>query len=238
VLRAREHLARRAVLDDPAEVHDRDPVAEVAHDAEVVGDEEVREVEGLLEPFEQVENLGLDRDIQRGDGLVDPVGGQFGIDGAGCADRLDDVPFSARDEDVLAATGSAGRTLPSATPPSPWSRSWRSPHDGIATQSPTPTQLSTLGSMASWAEIEAAAPQVVVFMPCGYDLRAAVEEASRKLLGRPELAGVEAIIAVDASAFFSRPGPRLVDGVEILAAALHPGRLPPPPAGTAVRLQR
>jgi iron complex transport system substrate-binding protein len=89
----------------------------------------------------------------------------------------------------------------------------------------------------SWAQIEAAAPQVVVFMPCGYDLQAAAEEARRKLLARPELAGVEAIVAVDASAFFSRPGPRLVDGVEILAA-LHPERLPPPPAGTAVRLGR
>jgi iron complex transport system substrate-binding protein len=88
----------------------------------------------------------------------------------------------------------------------------------------------------TWDQIAAIAPQVVVFMPCGYGLRAAVEEASRTLLGRPELAGVEAIIAVDASAFFSRPGPRLVDGVELLAAALHPGRLPPPPAGTAVRL--
>jgi iron complex transport system substrate-binding protein len=89
----------------------------------------------------------------------------------------------------------------------------------------------------SWAQIEAAAPQVVVFMPCGYDLRAAVDEARGKLLARPELAGVEAIIAVDASAHCSRPGPRLVDGVEILAAALHPGWLPPPPAGTAVRLR-
>jgi iron complex transport system substrate-binding protein len=88
----------------------------------------------------------------------------------------------------------------------------------------------------SWAQIEAAAPQVVVFMPCGYDLRAAVDEARGKLLARPELAGVEAIIAVDASAHCSRPGPRLVDGVEILAAALHPGWLPPP-AGTAVRLR-
>jgi iron complex transport system substrate-binding protein len=90
----------------------------------------------------------------------------------------------------------------------------------------------------SWAQIEAAAPQLVVFMPCGYDLQAAVEEASRTLLARPELAGVEAIVAVDASAYCSRPGPRLVDGVEILAAALHPERLPPPPAGTAVRLGR
>ena len=90
----------------------------------------------------------------------------------------------------------------------------------------------------TWAQIAAAAPQVVVFMPCGYDLRAAVDEARRTLLARPELAGVEAIVAVDASAYCSRPGPRLVDGVEILAAALHPGELPPPPAGTAVRLGR
>jgi iron complex transport system substrate-binding protein len=90
----------------------------------------------------------------------------------------------------------------------------------------------------TWEQIAAVAPQVVVFMPCGYDLRAAAEEARRTLLQRPELAGVEAIIAVDASAYCSRPGPRLVDGVEILAAALHPERLPPPPAGTAVRLQR
>jgi iron complex transport system substrate-binding protein len=90
----------------------------------------------------------------------------------------------------------------------------------------------------SWAQIAAAAPQVVVFMPCGYDLQAAVEEARRTLLARPELAGVEAIVAVDASAYCSRPGPRLVDGVEILAAALHSERLPPPLPGTAVRLQR
>jgi iron complex transport system substrate-binding protein len=90
----------------------------------------------------------------------------------------------------------------------------------------------------TWAQIEAAGPQVVVFLPCGYGLQAAVDEARRTLLQRPELAGAEAIIAVDASAYCSRPGPRLVDGVEILAATLHPGRLSPPPAGTAVRLGR
>jgi iron complex transport system substrate-binding protein len=88
----------------------------------------------------------------------------------------------------------------------------------------------------TWAQIQAVAPQVVVFMPCGYDLQAAADEARRTLLRRPELAGVEAIVAVDASAYCSRPGPRLVDGVELLAAALHPERLPLPPAGTAVRL--
>jgi iron complex transport system substrate-binding protein len=90
----------------------------------------------------------------------------------------------------------------------------------------------------TWGQIAAIAPQVVVFMPCGYDLQAAAEEARRNLLARPELAGAEAIVAVDASAYCSRPGPRLVDGVEILAAALHPDQLPSPPAGTAVRLGR
>jgi iron complex transport system substrate-binding protein len=88
----------------------------------------------------------------------------------------------------------------------------------------------------TWEAVGAAEPQVVVFMPCGYDLEAAADEARRILLQRIELAGAEAIFAVDANAYFSRPGPRLIDGVEILASALHPGRLPPPPAGTIVRL--
>jgi iron complex transport system substrate-binding protein len=88
----------------------------------------------------------------------------------------------------------------------------------------------------AWEQIGAAEPQVVVFMPCGYDLQAAADEARRTLLRRPELARAAAIVAVDASAYFSRPGPRLIDGVEILASALHPGRLPPPPAGTVERL--
>jgi ABC-type Fe3+-hydroxamate transport system substrate-binding protein len=47
---------------------------------------------------------------------------------------------------------------------------------------------------ATWEQVEAASPQVVVFMPCGYGLQAAVGEASRTLLGRPKLAGVEAIV--------------------------------------------
>jgi iron complex transport system substrate-binding protein len=44
------------------------------------------------------------------------------------------------------------------------------------------------------------------------------------------------VVAVDASAYFSRPGPRLVDGVELLAGILHPERVPPPPAERCVEL--
>jgi iron complex transport system substrate-binding protein len=74
----------------------------------------------------------------------------------------------------------------------------------------------------SWEQVAAEAPEIVVFMPCGYGLAEAVAEGWG-LLTRPELAEVSTVVAVDASGYFSRPGPRLVDGVEILAGALHPG---------------
>jgi iron complex transport system substrate-binding protein len=78
----------------------------------------------------------------------------------------------------------------------------------------------------TWDEIAGASPDVVVFMPCGYDAERAAREAV-PLLERTELSDVGAFFAVDANAFFSRPGPRLVDGVEILASLLHPGSVPP-----------
>ncbi len=87
----------------------------------------------------------------------------------------------------------------------------------------------------SWDQIVSASPQVVVFMPCGYDLDGAVAEAGA-LLDRPEISDA-AFFAVDASSYFSRPGPRLVDGVEILASALHPETTPESPAGTVRRLR-
>jgi iron complex transport system substrate-binding protein len=72
-----------------------------------------------------------------------------------------------------------------------------------------------------WEEIAAERIDVTVFMPCGFDLNGAVEVAD-SLLGRPEVAALGQIYAVDANACFSRPGPRVVDGVELLAELLHP----------------
>jgi iron complex transport system substrate-binding protein len=86
-----------------------------------------------------------------------------------------------------------------------------------------------------WSDIAAADPEVVVFMPCGYDLDAAADEGRRTLVSRPELAG-RTLFAVPANAYFSRPGPRLVDGVELLADLLHPGALRSVAAAAAVRL--
>jgi iron complex transport system substrate-binding protein len=88
-----------------------------------------------------------------------------------------------------------------------------------------------------WAEVAGAAPEAVVFMPCGYGLDAAVFEA-RSLLDVPALAGVHRMVAVDADGYFSRPGPRLVDGIEALAHALHPDAVPAPPPGILMNVAR
>ena len=58
-------------------------------------------------------------------------------------------------------------------------------------------------------------------MPCGYDAEIAHREAE---MHRDELAAVGAgeVVAVDAAAYFSRPGPRIIDGLELLAHIIHP----------------
>ena len=65
-----EHVVRRCRLDDAAEVHHGHPVGDVLDDAEVVGDDEVGEVELALQPLEQVDDLRLDGDVERRHGLV------------------------------------------------------------------------------------------------------------------------------------------------------------------------
>jgi iron complex transport system substrate-binding protein len=80
----------------------------------------------------------------------------------------------------------------------------------------------------TWEAVAAAAPSVVVAAPCGFGLERSAELA-REVADRVP-AGVP-LWAVDANASFARPGPRLVDGVEALAALLHPGAgLPLDPA--------
>ena len=73
-----------------------------------------------------------------------------------------------------------------------------------------------------WPRLAEASPEIVVAMPCGYDAPRAHEEALAHAEPLLEL-GARRIVAVDASAYFSRPGPRLVDGLELLAELLHPG---------------
>ena len=79
-------------------------------------------------------------------------------------------------------------------------------------------------------------------MPCGYFLDEAEEEAGA-LYDNVDFAATPAaregsVFAVDASAYFSRPGPRIVDGLEILAWAIHPEAFPEPTPASIARIER
>jgi iron complex transport system substrate-binding protein len=80
-------------------------------------------------------------------------------------------------------------------------------------------------------------PEVVLVMPCGYDAEQSAAQASTyaHVLARTRS---RRLFAVNASAYFSRPGPRLTDGIELLAHILHPGALPAPAcANEAIELR-
>ncbi|MFO1007591.1 MAG: cobalamin-binding protein [Planctomycetaceae bacterium] len=77
----------------------------------------------------------------------------------------------------------------------------------------------------SWEELVSTAPEVLVFMPCGFDLNRTCEEA-KALLTEPRWSQLPAVpsgrvYAVDGNQYFNRPGPRLVDSAEMLAEIFH-----------------
>lgn len=91
------------------------------------------------------------------------------------------------------------------------------------------------------AEISAYAPEVVVLIPCGYYKEDILRQLPQARLpeGWGELPAVRSgeVWAVDATSYFSRPGPRVVDGVEILARVLHPEIFGAPEGHEAVRVR-
>jgi len=84
----------------------------------------------------------------------------------------------------------------------------------------------------TWAELVAGRPEIVLVTPCGFHLDGAAAQAAGVTAHFP---GAE-VWAVDGDALVVRPGPRLVDGVEAIAAILHPGAVPAPPAGAITRV--
>lgn len=88
---------------------------------------------------------------------------------------------------------------------------------------------------ADWDEVRLAEPSTVILMQCGYDAARAAEEAddfADQLRGL----GASNLYATDANAYFSRPGPRLIDGIELLAHTLHPTLVSEPATGAMIEL--
>jgi len=83
---------------------------------------------------------------------------------------------------------------------------------------------------ASWDDLPDA--DLVVVAPCGFGLDAAVEQSAAVAARLP---GVP-LVAIDSARFVVQPGPSLVDGIEALAWALHPGAVPEPPPGRVTRV--
>lgn len=71
----------------------------------------------------------------------------------------------------------------------------------------------------TWDDVAASEPEMLIVAPCGYGLKEAIEVARRL----PRITDAE-VYAVDANAYFARPGPRVAEGVELLAHLFHPDR--------------
>ena len=78
----------------------------------------------------------------------------------------------------------------------------------------------------TWEAVREWAPEVLIITPCGFNLEQTVAQCDqlRRLAGWFDLPAVRhgRVFAVDANSYFARPGPRIVDGVELLAHLIHP----------------
>ncbi len=96
-------------------------------------------------------------------------------------------------------------------------------------------------SRVEWAAVAAARPEIIIVMPCGYNIERTIYEL-HKMEFPKEWATLPAVLrdrvfVVDANSYFSRPGPRVVAGVALLAKILHPTcAVPFVPPGAMYRL--
>jgi iron complex transport system substrate-binding protein len=94
----------------------------------------------------------------------------------------------------------------------------------------------------TWTAVEAARPDVILVMPCGYSVERTVNELQRASqtadAWRACRRQTADLYVVDAASFFSRPGPRLIDGVELLATILRPTPDRPIDPAKAIKLER
>jgi iron complex transport system substrate-binding protein len=102
--------------------------------------------------------------------------------------------------------------------------------------------LATAGEPSAkieWDALSASRPEILILMPCGFDLDRAVRESSllKNRAGWQTLPAVRdgRVFAVSGADYFSRPGPRLIDGLEILSQVIHPELSPTPISSDPVK---
>jgi len=91
-------------------------------------------------------------------------------------------------------------------------------------------QISSKGEQSrrmKFEEIKDCDPDLIVLMPCGFDINRIISEYKKILQNNPEWNNLRAvkqhnIFAVDANSFFSKPSLRTITGIEILAKIIHP----------------
>jgi len=93
-------------------------------------------------------------------------------------------------------------------------------HDQLGRKGSDSVRIS-LHDVIAWS------PEILIVMPCGFGLEKAAEQTSQFLQSLPDADAIPAvrhgrIFAVDANSYFARPGPRVTDGIELLAHLLHP----------------
>jgi iron complex transport system substrate-binding protein len=156
---------------------------------------------------------------------------------AGARQRAEDLVAGLRRRLAAVAARVAGRDRPAVaviewTDPPFTAGHWVPDLVTAAGGRPVAAHPGGRSAQTSWEQIAAAQPDVVVVAPCGFHLDDAATQAG---LAARQLPGVP-VWAIDADGLIVRPGPRLVDGVEALAAILHPGATAAAPAGRTRRV--
>jgi iron complex transport system substrate-binding protein len=155
-------------------------------------------------------------------------------DAAGCTDAAKECVASLRSR-VDAVRHRAAR-VPAASRPRVVCLEWLDPPMVAANWMPELIEIAgghcpltgagEKSRYANWDEVVGFDPQVLVLMPCGFDLRRTLDESPvcRALPQWDQVAAVRAdrVYAVDGNAYFNRSGPRIVDSLELLAGLLHP----------------
>ncbi|WP_250035305.1 cobalamin-binding protein [Paractinoplanes maris] len=153
---------------------------------------------------------------------------------AGVPERADEVIGGLRAGLAAVATAVEGRPRPRVTvvewvDPPFTAGHWVPDLITAAGGDPVAASGGKRSVQTTYAELAAPQPEIVLVTPCGFHLDGAIEQARQVIPYFPDAQ----VWAIDADGLIVRPGPRLVDGVEAIAAILHPTAVPPRPGAIA-----